>query len=291
LLSIPRHSYPVNNVTIDLANYPDNGLDFLREVAANCWEDHTRASILGVVTVFSEKLTAFRQWRNAEAHFEQMKERFSEVVGNLSSLEFDAQAAYNKDMYDPIVRSLYQQAAAKESAVMGFLASAVSDPKLSPNRQDFFTRMNTEYKRRFFFIRPWANSQTPSRPKPITEQLVRDFYTQFEEVYESRNESAVMAMISDDWESGDGTTLDDLQGYLHNSFTVFDQITYQISNFKYSWNGSPYGVSYDVTITGRNFRHNLKHEEKSSVNEEVSLDNSGKPRIIRTLNGRFWYVQ
>jgi hypothetical protein len=117
------------------------------------------------------------------------------------------------------------------------------------------------------------------------------FYESFRQTYESRNESAVMAMISDGWESGDGTTLDDLQGYLHNSFTVFDQITYQISQLKYSWNGKFYNVSYDVTITGRNFRHNLKHEEKSSVNEEVSLDSSDKPRISRTLNGRFWYVQ
>jgi len=117
------------------------------------------------------------------------------------------------------------------------------------------------------------------------------FYESFRQAYESRNESAVMAMIGDGWESGDGTTLADLQGYLHNSFTVFDQITYQMSNLTHSRNGSAFSVSYDVTITGRNFRHNLKHEEKSSVNEELSLDNHGKPRIIRTLNGRFWYVQ
>lgn len=295
LLSIPKLSYPVNGVNIDLANYPDKGLDFLREVAADCWDDQTRASILGVVTVFDEKLTAFRKWRDAEVYFEKMRERFSEVVGNLSSLEFDAQAAYNKNMHDPVVGELYKQAAAKESAVMGFLASAATDPKLSPNRQDFFARQNTEYKQRFSFIRQWAGKPagkpSTSTPEAFDESLARTFYDQFKQAYESRNESAVMAMIGDDWESGDGTTLDDLQGHLHNSFTVFDQITYQIANLKYSWNGSAYGVSYDVTITGRNFRHNLKHEEKSSVNEEMSLDSRGKPRISRTLNGRFWYVQ
>ena len=291
LLSIPRRSQAVNNVTIDLANYPDNGLDFLREVAANCWEDQTRSSILGVVTVFDEKLTAFRHWRNAEVYFEKMQERFSDVVGNLSSLEFDAQAAYNKNMHDPAVTELYKQAVAKESAVMSFLASAATDPKLSPNRQDFFARMDTDYKQRFFFIRQWAGKPSTPPPTAFDESLARTFYDQFKEAYESRNESAVMAMIGDDWESGDGTTLADLQGYLRNSFTVFDQITYQMSNLNHSWNGSAYRVSYDVTITGRNFRHNLKHEEKSSVNEEVSLDNGGKPRINRTLNGRFWYVQ
>lgn len=291
LLSIPGRSQPVNGVTIDLANYSDTGLDFLREVAANCWEDQTRSSILGVVTVFDEKLTAFRQWKSAEVYFEKMKERFSDVVGNLSSLEFDAQAAYNKNMYDPAVSGLYKQAAAKESPVMSFLASAATDPKLSPNRQDFFARMAPDYKQRFFFIRQWAGKPSAPPPTAFDERLARTFYDQFKEAYESRNESAVMAMIGDDWESGDGTTLADLQGYLRNSFTVFDQITYQMSNLNLSSNGSAYRVSYDVTITGRNFRHNLKHEEKSSVNEEVSLDNRKKLRINRTLNGRFWYVQ
>jgi len=119
---------------------------------------------------------------------------------------------------------------------------------------------------------------------------VASFYDRFRETYESRNESAVMAMISDDWEAGDGTTLADLAGYLRNSFTVFDQITWKISNLSSSWDGAAFRVSYDVTITGRNFRHNLKHEEKSSVQEEVTIDNRGRPRISRTLSGRFWYV-
>ena len=117
------------------------------------------------------------------------------------------------------------------------------------------------------------------------------FYEKFRHAYETRDDSAVMAMIGDDWEAGDGTSLADLQGYLRNSFTVFDQITYTISRLNQTWNGTTCTVSYDVTITGRNFRHKLKHEEKSSVSEEVSLDRNGKPRITRTLNGRFWYVQ
>lgn len=122
-------------------------------------------------------------------------------------------------------------------------------------------------------------------------KAVIDFYQAFKEAYELRDESAIMAMIGDDWEAGDGTTLADLQGYLRNSFTVFDQITYKLSQLTFTWNGSAFSVSYDLTITGRNFRYNLKHEEKSTVNEEVALDRQGKPRIVRTMNGRFWYVQ
>lgn len=291
LLSIPRRSFPVNGVEIDLANYPDTGLNFLRDVAANCWEEQTRAAVSGVIDVFSKKISLFRQWKDGEAYFEQMQAHFSEVVGNLSSLEHDAQTAYNKDMFDPKVKILYQQAAAKESAVIGLLATAVSDLKLSPDRQRFFAQLKTEYEKRFFFIRQWADMTSRQQPKPFDESIARTFYDQFKNAYESRNESAVMAMIGDDWESGDGTTLADLQGYLRNSFTVFDQIAYQMSNLNHSWNGSTYRVSYDVTITGRNFRHNLKHEEKSSVNEELAIDSRGNPRITRTLNGRFWYVQ
>lgn len=125
----------------------------------------------------------------------------------------------------------------------------------------------------------------------LDSKVVIDFYQAFKDAYESRNESAVMAMIGDEWEAGDGTTLADLQGYLRNSFTVFDQITYKLSQLTCSWNGRAFEVSYDLTITGRNYLYNLKHEEKSTVNEEVSLDSRGQLRISRTLNGRFWYVQ
>jgi hypothetical protein len=49
-------------------------------------------------------------------------------------------------------------------------------------------------------------------------------------------------------------------------------------------------VSYDITITGRIFENNIKHEEKSSVTEQVQLDSRGG-KIVRTLQGRFWYIQ
>ena len=50
-------------------------------------------------------------------------------------------------------------------------------------------------------------------------------------------------------------------------------------------------MSYDVIITSKIYRRNLTHEEKSSVNEQVSLDALGKGKIYKTMGGRFWYVQ
>ncbi|GEM_PF-940547 len=122
--------------------------------------------------------------------------------------------------------------------------------------------------------------------------LVKDFYTRFKEAYEERNDSRVMSMISDAWQAGDGTTLSDLQMTLRRTFKTFDEIRYNIQNLSITplQNGR-YRVSYDVTITSRIYKRNLKHEEKSSINEEVTIDGSGKAKISKTLGGRFWYVQ
>jgi len=290
LLSIPSRSQPVNNVSIDLANYPADGLNFLREVAAGCWDEQTRAAVLGVITVFEEKVMAYQRWTGGEAYFEQMKQQFSESVGNLSSLEYDAQAAYNKDMHDPIVAKLYQQAAAREPAVMGFLNTAVGDPKLSPDRQGFFARLQKEYEQKFFFIRQWAtiSSQLPS--KPVDEQLVRDFYARFEEAYEAKNDSRLMSLLSDDWEAGDGTTLLDVESYFRNMFNVFDEIQVDIRNLRVESMGSDQcRVRYELEITGRVYADDLVHQEQSDVVEELAGFDGGRVRIARTPQGRFWY--
>jgi hypothetical protein len=121
---------------------------------------------------------------------------------------------------------------------------------------------------------------------------VSALYHQFRQAYESRNDSQIMSFMGDDWEAGDGTTLSELEENLSRSFRTFDEIKYHIQNLKIELKSEGrYLVSYDVTITSRIYKRNLKHEEKSSVNEEVLIDGSGKPRIARTMNGRFWYVE
>lgn len=121
---------------------------------------------------------------------------------------------------------------------------------------------------------------------------ISSMYENFRQAYESRNDSQVMGFMGDDWEAGDGTTLSDLQENLDRTFRTFDEIRYNIQNLKIEPKpGGKYAASYDVTITSRIYKRNIKHEEKSSVNEEVMLDDSGKPKITRTMNGRFWYVE
>ncbi|MFA5905236.1 MAG: hypothetical protein WC836_14980 [Desulfobacula sp.] len=126
----------------------------------------------------------------------------------------------------------------------------------------------------------------------VVSSSISTLYDQFKQAYESRNDSQVISFMGDDWEAGDGTTLSDLQENIGRSFRTFDEIRYNIQNLKIELRSEGrYMVSYDVTITSRIYKRNMKHEEKSSVNEEVVIDGSGKPRITRTMSGRFWYVE
>jgi len=123
-------------------------------------------------------------------------------------------------------------------------------------------------------------------------QKIAEFYREFRTAYEGRNDSHLISFLGDDWESGDGTTLADLQGYLRNSFSVFDEIRYTQSNLQVL--PSPQGVyrvSYDLAITGKIYAENLTHEEKSTVSEELAFDGRGRLRIVRTIGGRFWSVR
>ena len=148
-----------------------------------------------------------------------------------------------------------------------------------------------------YTIGNWNYSLTLQPPVNTTAtqdeiRQIRDFYEKFKQAYESRNDSQIMAMISNAWAAGDGSTLSDLQTTLRRTFRIFDEIRYNIQNLSITaGKDGRYNVSYDVTITSRIYKRNLKHEEKSSINEEVVIDNSGKPKISKTLGGRFWYVQ
>ena len=128
------------------------------------------------------------------------------------------------------------------------------------------------------------------------QEAIQTFYTRFKEAYEERNDSQLMSMISDTWQANDGSTLSDLQMNLRRTFKMFDEVKYNIQNLSMQLVESGSGhwrylVSYDVTIKSRIYKRNLKHEEKSSINEEVTIDGSGHAKISKTLGGRFWYVQ
>lgn len=151
-------------------------------------------------------------------------------------------------------------------------------PQLRDGRKSFpFPGYNREY--RVMYV------------KATGDDIAR-FYERFKAAYEGKNDSAVLSFLHDDWDAGDGTTIADLEENIRRSFRMYDEIKFDISPVSVR-RPSPgrYEVSYDVTITSRIFDRNLKHEEKSSVVEQVSADDNGKLKITRTVSGRFWYVK
>jgi hypothetical protein len=123
------------------------------------------------------------------------------------------------------------------------------------------------------------------------EEAVREFYRQFRQAYEARDEALLMNCMDDDWEAGDGTTLADLEDNLRRTFRIFDEIRVSMENLIITpQDAHTFAVRYDIVITSRIYGRNIRHEEKSMVREEVRLED-GRASISRTIGGRFWYVE
>lgn len=124
---------------------------------------------------------------------------------------------------------------------------------------------------------------------------IQDFYNEFKNAYQSKNENKLLSMISDSWNAGDGTTLDDLEGYFRNMFTVYDVIKYEFSNMRAGMDSysslSDYTVSYDVEITGTIYDSNITRKEKSAVSEAVTVDSNGKVKLQKTSSGSWYFVE
>ncbi|MBD3843668.1 MAG: hypothetical protein IE909_17675, partial [Campylobacterales bacterium] len=119
--------------------------------------------------------------------------------------------------------------------------------------------------------------------------IVEELYKNFAQEYSNKNLSSLMSLISDEWQSqSDGTTLMDLEDTLGNSFSIFDEVNCNISSLNIqNVSSNLYRVNYVITIVGLIYENGIKHEEKSSVYEEVRIEN-GRAKISKTLNGRFW---
>ncbi|MBI4844312.1 MAG: hypothetical protein HY809_08335 [Nitrospirae bacterium] len=138
-------------------------------------------------------------------------------------------------------------------------------------------------------LKKWMDSGGLSNEEAISS--INSLYEKFKQAYEDRNDSLLISFLSDDWEAGDGTTLSDLQVNFARTFRTFDEIRYSLQNMRIEKHPSGgFLVSYDVTITSRIFSRNIRHEEKSSVSELVNIAD-GRPKITKTVSGRFWYIE
>jgi hypothetical protein len=118
---------------------------------------------------------------------------------------------------------------------------------------------------------------------------VKDLYGAFKNAYEARNDALLVSYLSKDWQALDGTNITGLQNNLRRTFRVFDEIRYDMQNLNIEKKGDGvYTIRYDLTITSKIYKRNLKHEEKATISEEVIIETSGKAKIGRTMEGRFW---
>jgi len=206
-----------------------------------------------------------RQFKNAESS----SVRGEQLVQLISSLEI-VRAKLSDDPYQDAVS----------------LSGAVVDEGLRMQVRNIFTSVRTLSFDLMNLI------QTLKNQKSSDLSAIRVFYSEFQQAYGEKNESRLLSYLSDDWEAGDGTTLFDVEDYFHNMFNVFDEIQMRITDLIIeSVGGNRFRVSYDTIITSQIYEDGLEHVEKSSVSEEVMITTTGKVIIIRTPQGRFWYVR
>jgi len=128
-----------------------------------------------------------------------------------------------------------------------------------------------------------------TRKEIASIEPVEILYQTFAQHYSNKNLSSLMALLSDEWSSSsDGTTLMDLEDTLSNSFSIFDDIRCTIDSLSIQPQGKDrFFTSYTITIEGHMYANDIRHLEKSSVIEEVVVE-EGKARILKTTGGRFW---
>lgn len=235
---------------------------------------------------FDDKLA-----RAAKKLADTLAEQRAIVDKNQSALDLEA----NK--YAPILAKLDSALKmAREAAVAGDSSTVVGlEYFADETRREYAALGSTrqDVDDRFVELQTMIDSarQLTGGPNLVAVQQIQNFYQQFREAYEARDSSRLMGFMGDAWEAGDGTTLMDLEENLRRSFNTFDDIRFVIGSLTINPAGDGlFDVQYEVTISSRIFRRNIKHEEKSSVNEEVQVID-GRPRISRTLGGRFWYVE
>jgi ketosteroid isomerase-like protein len=218
--------------------------------------------------------------RKNQSIIDERKARFDMVLNKVDQLIKPMQGDYDSGYYLGVLgRSSFISDVRLEYKAIGSTRQDVDDA---------FARLDKLVED----SRSKSPTETPfSAGNPVQLQAVRDLYAQFREAYEARDDSRIMSFMGDDWEAGDGATLSDMQVNLSRIFRKFDEMKMDIQNMQISPVPQGFMVTYDVTITSRIYKKNLRHQEKSAVSEQVSFGGNGAPRIARTLNGRYWLVE
>lgn len=218
--------------------------------------------------------------RKNQGVIDELKARFDMVLNKVNQLIKPMQGDYDSGYYLGVLgRSSFISDVRMEYKAIGSTRQDVDDA---------FARLDKLVED----SRSKAPTEAPlSSGTPAQLQAVRDLYGRFTEAYAARDDSQIMSLMGDDWEAGDGTTLSDMQVNLSRVFRKFDELKIDVQNMQINPTPEGFIVNYDITITSRIYKKNLRHQEKSAVSELVSFGSNGSPRIVKTLNGRYWLVE
>jgi hypothetical protein len=204
----------------------------------------------------AEKLLTEKKWKEAQTVMESLKIKYPAYPTMTVGATID-----NTSVNDLGLSEEYKANNTRRDAILAKIKQLEEESKINPGGDD-----------------------------PNINTKINEFYQSFKAAYESRNEMKLLSYLSDNWTAGDGTDLGDITTTLRNSFAMYDQVKFIIGPLNIQKVPVGYRVTYDVTITGKNLENDIKHEEKSTVTEDVNIDTKGKIKILKTLTGRFWYV-
>jgi len=287
----------------DYARVPKDHLNFLVQFSKNVLDKATKKSLLSILNIARTIDKEFWDCKVKSKYYSKMQNRYFEMLIPLDRSIYDVNYENMHVADTNKLIDLINKALSMKSNLYGFLDQRINDTHLSQDGKDSFAKFKKDLINKFNsleeFLRNLKLSISHKKQQKQKQQkqqednnLIVNFYAKFKEAYESKDVSAVMAYISDDWcSSSDGTSIDDLEMNLENSFRVFDEIQYSISNLDIQSMGEDkFRVSYDVSIIGEIYDSDITHEEKSSVQEEVGIKNR-KIMILKTFGGQYWSIK
>lgn len=112
-------SFGFSDFTLD--DLPKDNLKVLESAVKKSWDPEMATSLQKVIDVFTNKLSAYREWQKKEAYFQEMYKQFAMLSTQFSNLEYEAEAANMAMKNASELIPLYEKAVAMEAPIGNFL--------------------------------------------------------------------------------------------------------------------------------------------------------------------------
>jgi len=261
-------------------------------------EKAMKAQFSQLLQAYKEAVTAYKEQLRKEAYRREQFEVYATLYAKMDRAAYDLNAANMKAQGRSTLLPLSEQLLRYDRQLLSFLDTRVQDTKLSVRARGSFAKkrdkMRERYRQDQEFMRNIENQKEGTSSERQIAQArgaITRFYEDFKAAYENKDAPSILSMLSSDWSSQDeGLRRSDLEANLNDSFSLFDEITVEISDIKIKSEGTLYRVTYNLDIKGYIYEDDISHEENSEVTELLRVDGS-TVKIVKTVSGRFWYVR